>query len=200
MSPRRIAKLLAGVGAIALALLLAVTAVVVRHRAAGSKLAVAVTGVIPGALLHAHNFHWTQIKGSQNKWVLQAKDATYSDDKTSIVLIEPQLSMVAQDGQRVELTANLAKLKLNGNHITRANLSGGLVMHYGNFVLTTAEASFMPDGDRLEADGPVKIESPDLIVTGIGLSGHPNTQSFELHKQVNTLITPRQKIDKTKVS
>jgi LPS export ABC transporter protein LptC len=200
MSPRRIAKLLAGVGAIALALLLAVTAVVVRHRAAGSKLAVAVTGVIPGTLLHAHNFHWTQIKGSQNKWVLQAKDATYSNDKTSIVLIEPQLSMVAQDGQRVELTANLAKLKLSGNHITQANLSGGLVMHYGNFVLTTAEASFMPDGDRLEADGPVKIESPDLIVTGIGLSGHPNTQSFELHKQVNTLITPRQKIDKTKVS
>jgi LPS export ABC transporter protein LptC len=200
MSPRRIAKLLAGVGAIALALLLAVTAVVVRHRAAGSKLAVAVTGVIPGALLHAHNFHWTQIKGSQNKWVLQAKDATYSNDKTSIVLIEPQLSMVAQDGQRIELTANLAKLKLSGNHITQANLSGGLVMHYGNFVLTTAEASFMPDGDRLEADGPVKIESPDLIVTGIGLSGHPNTQSFELHKQVNTLITPRQKIDKTKVS
>jgi LPS export ABC transporter protein LptC len=200
LSPRRIARLLAGVGAIALVLLLAVTVVVVRHRAAGSKLAVAVTGVIPGALLHAHNFHWTQIKGSQNKWVLQAKDATYSNDKTSIVLIEPQLSMVAQDGQRVELTANLAKLKLSGNHITQANLSGGLVMHYGNFVLTTAEASFMPDGDRLEADGPVKIESPDLIVTGIGLSGHPNTQSFELHKQVTTVITPRQKVDKTKVS
>ena len=199
MSPRRIAKLLAGVGAVALVLLLAVTIVVVRHRSAGSKLALA-TAVLPGTLLHAHNFHWTQIKGDQSKWILKAKDATYSEDKTAIVLVDPQLSMVAQDGKQVELTADLAKLKLSGNHISQANLSGNLVMHYGDFVLTTDEASFTPDGDRLDANGAVKIESPDLIVTGVGLNGQPNKELFELHSQVITVIKQRQKIDKTKVS
>ncbi|MGH7843411.1 MAG: LPS export ABC transporter periplasmic protein LptC [Candidatus Binataceae bacterium] len=200
MSPRRIAKLLAGIGAVALTLLLGVTVVVVHHRSAEQKLVKAAAGVLPGSLLHARNFHWTQMKGDQSQWVLKAQDASYSDDRTGIILVKPELTMTAKDGKRVALTANLAKLKLSGNHITQANMTGALVMHYGDFVLTTDEASFLPDSDGIESDGPVRIEGPDVVVTGIGLSGHPNAQIFELRKQVTTRFTPREKSDKAKVS
>jgi LPS export ABC transporter protein LptC len=200
MSPRRIAKLLGGIGAIALALLLIVTVLVVRHRTVGEKLVKAAVGIAPGSLLHAHNFRWTQMKGAQSQWVLRASDASYSDDKTAILLVKPELSMVAQDGKPVNLTANLAKLKMHGSHITQANMTGDLVMHYGDFVLTTGEAVFAPDKDRIDADGPVRIESPDMVVTGIGMSGHPNAQLFELRSEVNTRIIPKEKSDKAKVS
>src|SRR5579863_649323 len=200
MSPRRIAKLLGGIGAIALALLLIVTVLVVRRRTAGEKLVKAAVGIAPGSLLHAHNFRWTQMKGVQSQWVLKAKDASYSDDKTAIILVNPELSMIAKDGKRVDLTANLAKLKMNGSHIIQANMSGALVMHYGDFVLTTSEATFAPDKDRIDADGPVKIEAPDMVVTGIGMSGHPNAQLFELRSEVNTRILPKEKSDKAKAS
>jgi LPS export ABC transporter protein LptC len=194
------AKLLGGVGAIALVVLLTVTVVVVRHRAAGEKLAKNVAAVVPGSLLHAHNFHWTQMKGGQSQWVLKATDASYSNDKNDILLVNPELKLTTKEGKSVELHANSAKLKMNGNHITQANMTGGLVMHYGDFTLTTDQCSFYPDDDRVSADGLVTIIGPQMTVTGIGMSGRPNAQTFELLKQVTTQITPKEKSAKAKVS
>jgi LPS export ABC transporter protein LptC len=200
MSPRRIAKLLAGFGAVALAAILTVTVVVVRHRAAGQKLGQAAIGLLPGTLLHAHNFHWTQMKGNQSQWVLTARDANYSDDKTSLTLTNPEISMTSSDGKHVDLSANSALLNIEAGHIKRANMMGGLVVHYGDLVLTTDSATFTPDNDELEAPGPVTIQNPGLLITGIGLSGHPKAQTFQLQRQVSTRITPRQTSAQAKTS
>jgi LPS export ABC transporter protein LptC len=198
MSPRRVAKLLASFGVITLAAILGVTIAVVRHRAAGQKLGEAAIGMLPGTLLHAHNFHWTQMKGNQSQWVLKAKDANYSDDKTSLVLTSPEIIMTGNDGKQIDLSASSAQLNINSGHIKRANMTGGLTVHYGNFTLTTDAANFIPDSDQLDAAGPIKIEGPGLLVTGIGLSGHPKAQTFELLRQVSTEINPRQTSAKAK--
>ena len=200
MSPRRIAKLLAWFGAVAFAVVFIVTVALVRNRSAQQKLAKTAVEFVPGSLLHAHNFHWTQMKGDKSQWVLQAGEANYSDDKTSVILQNPELAMTASDGKHVALSAKLAKLTMDGNHIKSANLSGGLVAHYGDFVVTTDEATFSPDSDTLEAPGKVAIAGPDINVTGIGLNGHPKAEVFELLKQVTTQITPRQTDNHAKAS
>ncbi|HXR25580.1 MAG TPA: LPS export ABC transporter periplasmic protein LptC [Candidatus Binataceae bacterium] len=71
-------------------------------------------------------------------------------------------------------------------------MTGGLIVHYGDFIMTTDAATFEPDTDQLDATGPVKIVGPGMVVTGIGLSGHPKAQTFQLLRQVSTQITPRQ--------
>jgi LPS export ABC transporter protein LptC len=190
MSPRRIAKLLGAFGAVAVAAILAVTVFVVRHRAASLKPSAELLGLLPGTLLHAHNFHWTQMKGNQSQWVLKAKDANYSNDKTNLILTNPEITLTSNDGKRVDLIANLAQLKIDSGHITRANMSGGIVVYYGDFVMITDAASFVPDSDQLNAAGPVTIDGPELHITGIGLSGHPKAQTFQLLRQVSTRITP----------
>jgi LPS export ABC transporter protein LptC len=149
--------------------------------------------MMPGALLHAHNFHWTQMKGDQNQWVLKARDASYAADKSSLILADAELSMTAKDGRNMALVAPRARLTLNGNHISGANLSGGLVVHYGEFTLTTEKATFSPDTDQLAAPGPVSILGPNMSVSGVGLTGHPKAEVFELLQQVSTRIVPRQK-------
>src|SRR6266852_8138532 len=98
MSPRRIAKALATFGAIALIALLAVTVWVVRHRSAAQVLQT-VAGVVPGTLLHAHNFHWTQMKAGERQWVLTAADASYSNDKTALTLLGAEIAMNSSDGK-----------------------------------------------------------------------------------------------------
>lgn len=192
MSPKRIARALGVVGAVALCVIVIVTVRVVRHRSVRQALENA-AGLAPDSLLHAHNFHWTQMKGGQNQWVLKAKDASYAADKTSLVLIGAELSMTATDGKRLELVAPQARLRLSGNHISSADLGGGLIVHYGDFVLSTEKATFAPDNDQLEAPGAVKIEGEGLTVTGVGLSGHPKAEVFQLLNQVSTEITPRHK-------
>ena len=199
MSPRRIAKALAGFGAVALIVLLVATVWIVRHRSATQVLQTA-AGLVPGTLLRAHNFHWTQMKAGERQWVLTAGEADYSADKTMLKLTDAVVTMVSSDGKPVVVNSPHADLTMNGNHVTKAHLTGGTVIHLGEYTLTTDSATFMPDDDKVEAPGLVTVIGDGLKVTGVGLSGHPKTRVFELHTQVQTEVTPKKDSEKSKQS
>jgi LPS export ABC transporter protein LptC len=199
MSPRRIAKALAGFGAIALIALLGVAIWVVHSRDTATAIR-KVAGLVPGTLLHVRNFHWTQMKAGQRQWVLSAREASYAADKSSMTLTDADLAMVSEDGKQVMVTAPHAVLFLDGNHVHRADLSGGTIIKYGNFVLTTDAASFMPDDNKVEAPGAVTLEGEGVKVTGVGMTGNPKTQVFTLLQQVRTQFLPKKASAKSKKS
>src|ERR1700751_1744970 len=190
MSPRRVAKAMGLFGAAALVVVLAVAIYVVRHRSPATTLQ-QVAEVMPNALLHAHNLKWTQMSGGQSQWHLSARDASYSHDKTSLVLTDAELSMVSKDGKNVDVTAPRAEISVTGNHINQAHLSGGLKINYGDFVLKNGDATFAPDKDIVSAPGEVEVQGQGLTVTGVGLTGHPNERNFTLLSQTNTLVAPK---------
>jgi len=199
LSPRRIAKALAGFGAVALIVLLIATVWIVRHRSATQVLQTA-AGLVPGTLLRAHNFHWTQMKAGERQWVLTAGEAEYTADKSTLRLTDAVVTMVSSDGKPVVVNAPHADLTLNGNHVTRAYLTGGTIIHFGDYVLTTDTATFMPDDDKVDAPGLVTIVGDGLKVTGVGLSGHPKTRVFQLQTQVQTVVQPKKDSEKPKQS
>lgn len=190
MSPRRIAKAMGLLGVAALAVVIVVTVWVVRHRDSATALQ-RMAKVVPGTLLHARNFKWTQMKGGHSRWRLSARDASYSDDKTSVILTDARLSVAAQDGKSIDVTAPHAEISVTGNHVKSAHLSGGLRLDYGDLVMTTDQATFVPDQDIVTAPGEVKIIGKGLIVTGVGLSGHPKERTFTLLSQTSTQVTPK---------
>jgi LPS export ABC transporter protein LptC len=199
LSPRRIAKFLAGFGALALVILLVATIWIVRHRSATQVLQTA-AGLVPGTLLRAHNFHWTQMKAGERQWVLTAGEADYSADKTMLKLTDAVVTMVSSDGKPVVVNSPHADLTMNGNHVTKAYLTGGTVIHFGDYVLSTETATFMPDDDKVEAPGLVTVVGDGLKVTGVGLSGHPKTRVFDLQSQVQTEVMPKKDSEKPKQS
>lgn len=199
MSPRRVAKALAAFGAVALLVLLVVAVWVVRSRNHGLSLQ-QVADLMPNSLLHAKNFHWTQMKAGERQWVLNASEASYAADRGSLILTDAVVTMMSTDGKQVVVNAPHAALALTGNHVTRADLSGGTVIHYGDFLLTTDSAVFLPDEDRVEATGPVTLEGEGIKVTGVGMTGHPKTRVFQLHQQVKTEITPKHESEDPKTS
>jgi len=199
LSPKKIAKALAGFGAAALIVLLIATVWIVRHRSAAQVLETA-AGLVPGTLLRAHNFHWTQMKAGERQWVLTASEADYTADKTTLKLTDAVVTMVSSDGKPVVVNAPHADLTLNGNHVTRAYLTGGTIIHFGDYVLTTDSATFMPDDDKVEAPGLVTLVGEGLKVTGVGMSGHPKTRVFQLNTQVETVVTPKKDSEKSKQS
>jgi LPS export ABC transporter protein LptC len=199
LSPRKIAKALAAFGVVALVVLLLATVWIVRHRSAGQVLETA-AGLVPGTLLRAHNFHWTQMKAGERQWVLTAGEADYSADKTTLKLTDAVVTMVSSDGKPVVVNSPHADLTLDGNHVTRAHLTGGTIIHMGDYVLTTDSATFLPDDDKVDAPGLVTILGDGLKVTGVGLSGHPKTRVFELRDQVQTEVMPKSNSEKPKQS
>ena len=199
MTPRRIAKALATFGAIVMLALFIATVWIVRHRNSPEALQRA-AGMVPGALLHARNFHWTQMKAGERQWILTATDASYSGDRTSLRLTDANLNMKSDDGKPVIVQAPNAVIALDGNHVRRADLSGGVTIHFGDFVVNTDSATYVPDENRVDAPGLVTIEGQGLKVTGIGLSGDPKSRKFELRQQTTTDIVPKQESGKTKTS
>jgi LPS export ABC transporter protein LptC len=194
MSPKRVAKAMGLFGAAALAVVLAVAIYVVRHRAPATTMQ-QMADLVPSALLHAHNLKWTQMSGGKSQWHLSAREASYSHDKTSLVLTDAELSMVSKDGKNVEVSAPRAEISVTGNHINQAHLSGGLRINYGDFVLKTAEATFSPDKDVVNAPGQVEVQGQGMTVTGVGLTGHPNERNFTLLSQTNTVVIPKKSSD-----
>jgi len=187
MSPKRVAGALAAVGTAALIAIawFAVPAVIHHNRDRALRRAL---DLVPGTLLHARNFHWTQMKGDRQQWELNADEAAYSNDKTLLNLRQPELTMVLDDGKTLVLHAASAKLKLTGNHIKEALLTGGLELTYGDLWFATGEATFWPDADTIQAPGPVHVRSPGFDVTGVGMEAHPRARLFALQHQVRTEI------------
>jgi LPS export ABC transporter protein LptC len=191
MSFRRLAKLLAWIGSSVLLAVLIVTIWVVRHRTAAQLIKQAAT-VVPGSMLSARNFHWTQMRGERKDWEVKAAGASFSDDRRMLKLQGADLSMVTEDGKQVSLRAPSVNLTMKGNnHVQQADLSGGLLVHYGDVTLIADRAVFTPDSDELTVPGAVTIESNGLKVTGVGLTAHPHAQLFDLHQQVRSEVTPR---------
>ena len=190
MSPKQIARAMGLFGAAALLIVVVVAVFVVRHRSLGQN-AQQIASVVPNALLNLKNFKWTQMKSDQIQWHLDAKEASYSNDKTSISLTDPNLSMVSQDGKKIVVTSPVATIAVSGNHIKSAHLSGGLQIKYGDFVITTSEATFLPDQDMVTAPGKVIVNGQGLTATGVGLSGRPKERIFTLLAQTNTQVTPK---------
>jgi LPS export ABC transporter protein LptC len=191
MTPRQIAKLLAGTGIAALITIIVAAMWVVHSRDRQQRILERSVRLVPGTLLHANNFHWTQMKGDRELWELRAKEANYSDSRTSAQLKGAVLSMNTSDGKPFVLKASDVRLTLTGNHVNRADFSGGLVIDYNGMQVSTEEASFFPDSDRLEAAGVVRIDGPNFKVSGLGLDAHPRAQTFSLEHQVETVLTAK---------
>jgi LPS export ABC transporter protein LptC len=189
MSPRQIAKALAGIGIAAFVVIVVAGGWIIKSRERERKLLANSISVIPGSLLHARNFHWTQMKGDKEQWQLVAEEANYSDDRTSLTLRQPRLTMVLADGKPVAAHAKLVLLSLSGNHVNKAEFSGGLVLHYGDISVTTEGGTFLPDRDSLVAQGPVEITGQGFKVSGVGLTAQPRAQTFTLLHQVVTDFT-----------
>lgn len=199
MSPRRVAKALALVGALALCAVIVVAVRVVRSRNHISAIK-QVAGIVPGSLLHANNFHWTQMKDGRKQWELSAKEASYTEDKTAVKLKGARFSMVLDDGKKVLLRAPAVRLALKDQKVSRADLQGGIELNYGDIRLRTPSATFLPDQDYLTAAGEVQIEGEGASISGVGMEAHPRERLFSLQHQVDTRLFKRPPGDASKPS
>lgn len=192
MSPRRIAKTLAAIGVAALTIIVVSAGWIIKSRERERARLSHSISVDPGSLLHARNFHWTQMKGDKEQWQLVASEANYAENRTSLTLKDTKLTMVMDDGKPLAVRADRVDLSLSGNnHVKRAEFSGGLVLDYGDVRLKTARGTFLPDSDLLEAPGPVEISGDGFKISGVGLEAKPRARTFQLKHQVVTDLTAK---------
>ena len=189
MSPRRIAKVLVTAGILCLTMIMVSAVWLIKSRERQRKALQRSVSVEPGSLLHARNFHWTQMKGDKEQWELAAGEASYGESRSSLILKDAKLTMTMEDGKPISARAHRVDLSVTGNHVNRAEFRGGLALEYGDIKLLTTDATFMPDQDLLEAPGLVQIQGEGFKINAVGLEARPRARTFSLKHEVSTELT-----------
>ncbi|MGH7865973.1 MAG: LPS export ABC transporter periplasmic protein LptC [Candidatus Binataceae bacterium] len=187
MSPRRVARVLAALGAVVLLTVVIMTTWVIHRRDTKPSLK-DIAGLVPDAFVRAQKFQWTQIKAGRTQWKLNARDATYSGDRSSVTLTDAHIQSKSEDGKEVSVAAPRAVIFLDGTDVKRAQLSGGATIRYGDFELVTDNASFSPLTNDVDAPGVVTLTGNGVKITGVGLVGNAKSRQFELRQEVTTDI------------
>src|SRR5579875_2393218 len=104
MRLRHVARLIATLGAVALITVAFVAGRLMRSRAPDRALD-SMLASIPASMVHANDFRWTQMKNGQKQWELTAREGTYSEDRTRVILDLATLRAWAQDGHQMVLHA-----------------------------------------------------------------------------------------------
>ncbi len=145
---------------------------------------------VPSSLVHAHDFRWTQVKNGEKQWELTALEGSYSQDRTHLFLNRAVLHAIGEDHHEIVLHASRAVLELEGNQVTRADLTGGVTITYSGFELDTTAAVFFPEQDRLRAPGSVHVRGEGITADGVGMEAHLRSRLFTLEHNVSTVMTP----------
>ena len=109
------------------------------------------------------------------------------------LMTNPCFTIVKADQAKWHINSAQAKIfsqKLNMHKITKIQLRNKVVItreqELNSFKLTTSELDYFPDTQNIRTLALVKINQPNLEITGTGMQAYLNTNLMELHSNVKT--------------
>lgn len=141
----------------------------------------------PGEGLLLKDIRFTQENPDEKlKWILDAKEVTFSEDRSSIVFRDFKLRMEPEDKPSFDLKGDKGDYaKDSGKMNLRGNLVGvserGYRIHADHMLINEKSG-------HLSTDGPVKIFGPFFSVIGKGLFVDLGGERFKIMSDVTTTI------------
>lgn len=128
-------------------------------------------------------------------WEIVARKARYSMEDHLIIVDTPQFSFYPKDGDAFSLRSREARVLLTADkkeEVLRVELNGDLEMQIGDFVITTQEAIFDSEQNRISSQAAVQITGPDVNVAGKGYAVDVVNKSMTLDADVQTTLSRRE--------
>lgn len=157
-----------------------------------SPLPASITAEPQQAAVRLNRFERSETKDGKLVWQVRAAQGDYFPAEHRTQLHGPELTFHRPNGGLVELRSKEAQVFIDGVTLTRADLQGNVRLVQDNrTTIATETASFDRTKNIVTAPGAVTITTPQGQVTGASLSANIDTQIFELHGDVETVILPR---------
>jgi LPS export ABC transporter protein LptC len=125
-------------------------------------------------------------------WEIVAREARYSVENHLVIVESPEFSFYPKDGDAFSLRSKEARIMLTSDkkeEVTRVELTGDLEMHVGEFVITTQEAIFETEQNRISSSAVVQIHGPGLAVAGQGYAVDVANKYLTLDAAVQTTLS-----------
>jgi LPS export ABC transporter protein LptC len=127
-------------------------------------------------------------------WEIVARKARYSTENHLVIVEAPQFSFYPKDGDAFSLRSREARVLLTADkkeEVLRVELSGDLEMQIGDFVITTQEAIFESEQNRISSPSAVQISGPGVVVAGQGYAVDVVNKHMTLDADVQTTLSRR---------
>jgi len=140
-----------------------------------------------------NNFKRVKVQPDGKKaWEISARKAQYSEENHFLIVESPEFSFYPKSGEAVLLRSREARIILTADkkeEVTRVELTGDLEMHVGDFVITTQEAVFEAEQNRISSPVAVQIHGPGLVAAGLGYSVDVTNKFLTLDTGVQTTFS-----------
>lgn len=134
------------------------------------------------------DFRRVKVKDGRQVWELTAREAEYFEDQGNVLVTEPQVSFFGADGQNIEVKGRQGRIFVSGNNIDKIELSGGIEVHVGEYLVRTEEAIYVQAQDAIVSAGRVRVDGGALSLDGKGLLVELARQKLTLLKGVTTTV------------
>ena len=134
------------------------------------------------------DFRRVKVKDGRRVWELTASEAEYFEDQGNVLVTAPHVSFFSADGQSIEVKGRQGRIFVSGNNIDKIELSGGIEVRVGEYLVRTEEAIYVQAQDAIVSAGRVQVDGGALSLDGKGLLVELARQKLTLLKGVTTTV------------
>lgn len=182
LSSRKIKIIL--LSAIAVTISLTV-AVFIGYRYISGKPEKVIPLVLDGSSISIEKIQQTSTKNGVVEWSLEAKSASYSDDKKEAFFEDLSVTFFTKDNLKIYLTADKGILKTESSDI---EVKGSITVKNDDYVLKTEKINYDNEKRVIFTEAPVEISGKSLNLAAGSMSIDLNTNRAELIGKVEGTI------------
>ena len=153
------------------------------------------TATAPGTFSQADatisNFAFTQTKGEQIQWQVEARQARLFERDKKAVLAEVEVTLFGARGKEMTVQGDEGTLNTETKDFVLANRSEPLVIRTDSgYTIFTNHVTWKDERREISTQDPVRIIGHGLEVTGRGLLGHMDNEEFQVLEDVHVDLDP----------
>lgn len=148
---------------------------------------------VPEAALHIKDFRRAKMEGGQKVWELFGDEAHYLKTQKELIIKKPRMVLYQKDSSAIDASGSDGHLWLAGEQgeMEKAQLQGGVQVHYRGFVLNTDEILYLKAENQVVLPGKVTVKGDGLELEGIGMEIALDDEKMRLLKKVRTKVEPQ---------
>jgi LPS export ABC transporter protein LptC len=141
--------------------------------------------VLDGSSISIEKIHQTSTKNGVVEWSLEARSASYSEDKKKAFFEDLSVTFFTKENMKIYLTADKGILKTESSDI---EIRGNITVKNEDYVLKTGKINYDNEKRIIFSEVPVEISGKSLNLVAGSMTIDLNTNKAELSGKVEGII------------
>ncbi len=145
---------------------------------------------LPESALHVKDFRRAKVENGRKIWEVVGEEADFYKDQREAVIKKPRFLYYDRNGEAAEAAGEVARMFLGEKDLEKLQIEGGVNVKYQDYVLTSEEAVYLPEHQRILLPQRTKITGGGFELEGASMEVELESQKIRMLNDVKTKIEP----------